>query len=279
MLRIVCPGCRVGRVEVASVQAGWLSPLRVQGLKLRDKPSRDAQLLVEVDRITCSSGLWQMLQTARLHSGTPSAATAGTAAPATVGSGADSRGDREGTPAAASTGSGACGPVLVEGALFNCEFDPSVRKFKLMDWLEEAGLVSSADPPAASEAPGLPGFGARSVEASAAEAATADSSATAVISATDTRISASTSNSSSGAAGSGSDNTSRPSASAPLTVPVGSTGVSTVGSKAAVQDAGRVLTMLGHAGASMEFSADLKVGQGLQLLLPDAKLQVPQEIR
>lgn len=273
MLRIVCPDFRVGRVEVASVQAGWLSPLRVQGLKLRDKPSRDAQLLVEVDRITCSSGLWPMLQTARLHSGTPSAATAGTAAPATVGSGADSRGDREGIPAAASTGAAACGPVLVEGALFNCEFHPSVRKFKLMDWLEEAGLVSSADPPAASEEPGLPGFGGRSVEALAA---TADSSAPAVVSATDTRISASTSNSSSGAAGGDSDNTSRPSASAPL---VGSTGVSTVGSKAAVQDAGRVLTMLGHADASMGFSADLKVGQGLQLLLPDAKLQVPQEIR
>ena len=63
-----------GQVEISDLSVGWGTPLYVRGLKLHDRPSRAAdgggsntrcgEVLLEVEEITCSDGLWALSQAA-----------------------------------------------------------------------------------------------------------------------------------------------------------------------------------------------------------------------
>jgi len=53
-----------GPVEVHEVQAGWGSPLRVTGLRLKERPARGSRTLAEVSEVTYGAGLWHLAQAA-----------------------------------------------------------------------------------------------------------------------------------------------------------------------------------------------------------------------
>ena len=62
-----------GRVEVADLSVGWGTPLRAKELRIRDRPSKEAEesdegrqgeVLLAVSEATCSDGLWELMKAA-----------------------------------------------------------------------------------------------------------------------------------------------------------------------------------------------------------------------
>ena len=180
-----------------------------------------------------------------------------------------------------------CLPLVVQGASFNCEYDLESADWRLLEWLQEAGVLGPtppSPPPLASTAP---------PDHSAAVSPSSQVSERVGTSVGEAGLPRHSSNGD-GVAPTGATSSPRHTAATLVAQEAAGSkdgGHSTAPSPPSILDLpasplpdvapGRVFQMLSRSDAVMGFSADVRLGPGggLQVLLPDARLHVPHEVR
>ncbi|KAG1657535.1 hypothetical protein FOA52_005421 [Chlamydomonas sp. UWO 241] len=186
-----------------------------------------------------------------------------------------SRGTGTGLEASSTEDAVACVPLLVEGLSVNAEYDPDSADFRLAAWLADAGLITIT--PAARE------------RMQAAHTAAAESHRVAVTTATSSssRAKGPTSSSSraegpnssffraegrrSRGAGAGSSDSEAGARTPPSSAAAAGT--------RAPKTKRDLLALLASADATAGFTADLRLGPTLSVILPDGTLHLPSEVR
>ena len=190
-----------------------------------------------------------------------------------------------------------CLPLVVQGASFNCEYDLESADWRLLEWLQAAGVLGPTPPTPPPLAPTATQDNSAAVSPSSPSSQVSERIGTSVGKAGLPRHSSS---------GGGEDGVAPGTGSSPRRIAATLPGLQQAdeskgdgGGGAAPSPASppstldvpisplpdvapsRVFQMLSRSDAAMGFSADVRLGPGggLQVLLPDAMLHVPHEVR